>query len=75
MNILVTGGCGFIGQNLIKKLTELNHNITVFDAKKTELDSNSNINYIIGNFENIENYINIFDNIDMLIKVSTSTVQ
>ena len=73
MNILVTGGCGFIGQNLIKKLTELNHNITVFDAKKTELDSNSNINYIIGNFENIENYINIFDNIDIVYHLISTT--
>jgi GDP-D-mannose 3',5'-epimerase len=31
MNILVTGGAGMIGSNLVKKLTHLNHNVIVVD--------------------------------------------
>ena len=30
-NILVTGGCGFIGSNLVKKLFEEGHKIIVID--------------------------------------------
>ena len=31
MNILITGGAGFIGTNLSKKLTEEGHNVTSID--------------------------------------------
>lgn len=31
MNILVTGGAGFIGSHLCKKLVELNHNVIIID--------------------------------------------
>jgi UDP-glucose 4-epimerase len=31
MNIIVTGGAGFIGSNLVDKLIELNHKVTVID--------------------------------------------
>ena len=40
MNILVTGGAGFIGTNLIKKLVQLNHIITSIDNYSTGLKSN-----------------------------------
>ena len=39
-NILVTGGAGFIGSNLIKKLIDKGHNVTSLD------------NYSTGNTEN-----------------------
>lgn len=31
MTVLVTGGCGFIGSNLVDKLIESNHNVVVID--------------------------------------------
>lgn len=31
MNIIVTGGCGFIGSNLVDRLIDLNHNVIVID--------------------------------------------
>ncbi|MBS3056976.1 MAG: GDP-mannose 4,6-dehydratase [Candidatus Aenigmarchaeota archaeon] len=33
MNILITGGAGFIGSNLASKLSEQKHNVTVIDCK------------------------------------------
>lgn len=50
MNILVTGGAGFIGTNLIKRLLKEGHNVTSYD------------NYEIGTVDNhVEgaNYLNI----------------
>jgi UDP-glucose 4-epimerase len=35
MKIIVTGGCGFIGSNLVERLSKEGHNITVFDNMST----------------------------------------
>ena len=40
MNILVTGGAGFIGTNLIKRLVNEGHNVTSIDNYSTGLKSN-----------------------------------
>ncbi len=38
-NILITGGCGFIGTNLVKELMR-DHNLTIIDNFNSEYDSN-----------------------------------
>ena len=42
MGILVTGGCGFIGSNLVQRLVKDGHSVTVFDSLSS------------GNLKNIE---------------------
>lgn len=38
MRVLVTGGCGFIGSNLVKKLTELDHEVVCIDNMSSSRD-------------------------------------
>ena len=33
MNILITGGCGYVGSVLVPNLLSLNHNVTVIDTQ------------------------------------------
>lgn len=40
MRILVTGGCGFIGSNLVEELIDLNHEVVVLDNLSTGFDFN-----------------------------------
>ena len=58
MNILVTGGAGFVGSNLIKKLLNQNHNIVSIDNYSTGLKSNEfpKCKYINFDIKNINNY-------------------
>tara|TARA_Y100000310_G_scaffold343167_1_gene449602 strand:+ start:4259 stop:5119 length:861 start_codon:yes stop_codon:yes gene_type:complete len=53
MKCLVTGGCGFIGSNLVDRLVELGHDVNVIDdlsAGKKEY-CNEGANYIFGDFK------------------------
>ena len=40
MNILVTGGAGFVGTNLIRRLLSEGHTVVSFDNYHTGLKSN-----------------------------------
>ena len=58
-NILITGGCGFIGFNLVKKLIEENHNIIVIDKEiKNELQGVIYINSSTSNKKYWETELN-----------------
>ena len=54
-NILVTGGAGFIGSNLIKKLIDEGHNVTCLDDYSTGTNENEvkEAKYINDDIENI----------------------
>jgi len=56
-NILVTGGCGFIGSNLVDKLILANHKVFVIDDMSTGLKSNLNPSATYF-FDDIGDYIN-----------------
>jgi UDP-glucose 4-epimerase len=57
MNILVTGGAGFIGTNLIKKLVQLKHNVTSIDNYSTGVKTNHQVGckYVDADITEIEN--------------------
>jgi UDP-glucose 4-epimerase len=58
MKILVTGGLGFVGSNLVDKLVKLKHDVTVVDNLSSESSSeeykNKNAKYIIEDIRNID---------------------
>lgn len=58
MNILVTGGAGFVGTNLIKTLLEQGHKVVSVDNYNTGLKSNHQPGalYIDFDIKNIDNY-------------------
>ena len=56
MNILVTGGAGFIGSNLCERLVNDNHNVVSLDNYFTGSRNNqiANVTYITGDTQTIE---------------------
>ena len=61
--ILVTGGVGFIGSNLIKSLLDLNFELVSIDNYSTGLKINEleGVKYIEDDILNIDNIVNDFD--------------
>jgi UDP-glucose 4-epimerase len=58
MNVLVTGGAGFVGTNLIKQLLSKGYNVTSIDNYSTGLKENhiSGVQYIEFDIRNITDY-------------------
>jgi UDP-glucose 4-epimerase len=62
-NIIVTGGSGFIGSNIVDLLIKKNFNVTILDKKKPE---NLKTNFIKSDLSNIKTLKKITKNIDCI---------
>lgn len=62
MKICVTGGCGFIGSELVKKLKRLGYEVVIVDSTNLKYTDN----YIDWKFILENNYYSFLDNVDFI---------
>ncbi len=72
MKILVTGGCGYIGTNLVKKLLTIGHKVIVVDSQwfGNYLGKHKNLRVIKSDIRKIENYENYFKSVNTVIHLA-----
>jgi UDP-glucose 4-epimerase len=74
MRILILGGNGFIGWHLTKLLS-VNNKVIVFDkAKNSFFDEVKNVEYLYGNFNQINNYKLKILEVDIIFHLLSTTV-
>ena len=77
-NILILGGSGFIGTNLILDLIDKDINIHVYDINSskiiTQLKEENKIKLIVGNFVTERNFDKLLENIDCIIHLIHTTI-
>jgi UDP-glucose 4-epimerase len=74
MNIVVTGGAGYIGSVLVRRLTEKGHSVTVIDDLSTgHRDAiPESVRFIEGSVGNIEHLLSKEDTIDAVVHLAGS---
>lgn len=80
-NILVTGGAGFIGSNLSKKLIQDGHNVTIIDnlnsqihpQKKIDTFLKKNAEFICGDIRNTNQLLKITKKNDVVFHLASET--
>ena len=76
MNILITGGAGFVCSHLADKLYEKNHNLLLLDSLLT--GTKSNIDHLLGNKNvkfikhDVQNHIEISDDVDFIFHFASA---
>ncbi|MFX1389453.1 MAG: NAD-dependent epimerase/dehydratase family protein [Promethearchaeota archaeon] len=76
VNILITGGTGFIGVPLVKKLHSLGHNLRLLvrENSNTEVfNSLNNIEYVIGDVRDFDSLKQAANNIDIIYHLAANT--
>lgn len=72
-NVLVTGGCGFVGSNLVRKLVESGYNVSVLDNLsngRIEYIDDLDINLVQADIRDFEACGRAFDNVDKVVHLA-----
>ncbi|MBA7624323.1 ADP-L-glycero-D-manno-heptose-6-epimerase [subsurface metagenome] len=75
-NILITGGTGFIGIHLVKRLSNLGHNLKLLVRETSDVSpfqDLKNIEYINGDVRDIESINKAVDNVDLIYHLAAYT--
>lgn len=75
-NILITGGTGFIGVPLVKKLQSLEHNLKLLirdTSDITPFQDLKNVIYVTGDVRDVEALYNATENIDLIYHLAAYT--
>jgi len=76
VNILITGGTGFLGTHLVKKLNSLGHNLRLLireTSNTSAFEKLSKVDYIIGDVRDIETLSNATEGIDLIYHLAAYT--
>ena len=75
-NILILGGAGYVGCNLVRKLLHLGHNVIVYDLflyKKDvflDLGNNTNLKLVNGDIRDINKLETLLENVNIVIHLA-----
>ncbi|GAH47388.1 unnamed protein product, partial [marine sediment metagenome] len=75
-NILITGGTGFIGIPLVKKLHELGHGLKLLireSSNTTPFKELNNIEYVIGDIQDTSSLEKAVSNVDAIYHLAANT--
>ena len=82
MRVLITGGCGFIGRRLSKKLLDNAHEVISIDNLSSQIHkdgyndkllSNNNYKFINGDIRNRDTWRDILDDVDAIVHLASET--
>lgn len=71
MKSIVTGGCGFIGSNLVNRLVDLNHEVIVIDRVQPNNKNPKAFYYLQDLSEAYTKYIHLFENVDNVFHLAS----
>lgn len=71
MKSLVTGGCGFIGSNLVNRLVDIGHEVIVVDRVNTNKPNPKATYYLQDLSEKYSKYIHIFEGVDNVFHLAS----
>ena len=76
VNILITGGTGFIGVPLVKKLENLGHNLKLLIRESSDItpfEGLNNIGFITGDVRNFESLYKATESVDLIYHLAAYT--
>lgn len=68
---IVTGGCGFIGSHLVKRLVSLGHEVIVLDRVKPNYPCEGATYYLQDISENYSKFIHLFDSVNNVFHLAS----
>ena len=68
---IVTGGCGFIGSHLVKRLVSLGHEVIVLDRVKPNYPCEGATYYLQDISENYSKYIHLFESVNNVFHLAS----
>jgi len=80
MKILITGGCGFIGSKLQKKLYNFKHDVVIMDNLLTQIHGENalyediyNFKFINGDVTNLDMWTEALDGVEIIVHLAAET--
>lgn len=70
MNILITGGSGFLGQNIIRRLTREGHSVTCFDRYEAPFLEECGAQFIPGDISEVKQLEGTLTGVDAVIHMA-----